>query len=201
MGQKFSGGQGALGIAITTGGTNTQFDRLSQQSEEDRVFTGMVTSADSVIGNLVVGSNTGTTVAAVGMVSLAHHRRNNFTKMERCTAGCIFFIAMMAFDDFDVGTRWVVLQCPACNFGEFHCQVYRQAHVRGLHEGNQIASLSQQLQLTIVQAGGGHHQGDAALQADTSYVLRANWCREIDHHVRLSTQFTANRNSQSIDSS
>jgi hypothetical protein len=86
-----------------------------------------------VVTDLIVRPLADSAFAAVDMLILAHLLGDDFTELQRCAAGGIFFIAMMPFNDFDIDTRRMISQCSSRVRNELHGDIDRQAHA-GSHQ-------------------------------------------------------------------
>src|SRR5437773_432596 len=71
-GDEFGGGKGAQGITIATGGFDGDFQRLAQETKDDRVLAGVVARADGVVADLAGGSLASLSMPAMAMDGLPH---------------------------------------------------------------------------------------------------------------------------------
>ena len=69
--------------------------------------------------------------ATMHMFGLSHFFGHDLAEAQRCATGCVFFEAVMAFDDLDVDAGREVSQCCRGFTDQLHGEVDRQAHARG----------------------------------------------------------------------
>ena len=118
----------------------------------------IVTGADGVVADLVGRPGTGAPLAAVGGLCLPHRVLHEAAELERRAARRILLVAVVAFDDLDVGPHaGAVEECRGPRH-EVHRHVHRQAHRRRLKDGDFLGGRLDRCLVGGLEPGGRHDQ-------------------------------------------
>jgi hypothetical protein len=110
-----------------------EVDGFAHEAKDDGVFADIITGAYGVVADFAGGTFAGASFAAVDMILLTHLFGDDASELEGCSAGGIFFEAVVAFDDFDINSVGVIAEDAGGFADEFHDEIHSSAHAGG-HE-------------------------------------------------------------------